>query len=307
MHTFDSIAKDLRDLGVTEGDTLFLRISYRAIGKIEGGPMVFLNALISVIGQKGTLIMAAFPYKYISQLRFFHLRKIYSIKNIPKPVTGVMPLMGMTYKNAKISSKLEFPFIVIGQHAEYLTSNHTHEKVGYWLLREAMERFNCKCLRVGGKPLFGSTHMVLSDVFPKQNAYMTKLRYGLFLRENGITRWYDEPNITFCGQAFSNFTDRITKASVLHEGMVGDSYAIITSMQKSYEEETRIYTEDIHNLLCDDPNCLICRTSYSFSDSNNGKFLFNQIRRLFSKQFKEASTAIRDIILKILFAKKTYQ
>ena len=34
--TFESIKKDLVSLGVKPGDTVFLRISYKAIGKLEG-------------------------------------------------------------------------------------------------------------------------------------------------------------------------------------------------------------------------------------------------------------------------------
>ena len=305
MHTIDDIKDDIVKLGVKKGDVLFLRVSYKAIGKIEGGPKVFLDALLSIIGLEGTILMTAFPPKHITQLRWLYRYYVASKENFPKPFTGVMPVMALTYPEAKLSEKLEFPFVVIGKHAEYLTKNHTHDKSGYWLLREVIQRFNCKCLRIGGRPLFGSTHVALEDVFKSQNAYMSKLRKGIFVKENGKTRWYDEPNITFCGKAFSRFTDRITNAAKLSEGQIGNGYAIITNMKKSYEEEMCIYSEDIHNLLCDDPDCLLCRTSYSFSDSTNGKYLGGQIKKLFSKNYKKAMLNIESVLLKIIFEKKS--
>ncbi len=305
MHTFEKIKDDLVRLGVQQGDTLFLRVSYKAIGQIEGGPKVFLNALLDVIGPDGTIVMTAFPPKHITQLRWLYRNYVASKENFPKPFTGVMPVMALTFPEARLSNKLEFPFVAIGRHADYLTENHTHDKRGYWPLRELIEKFDCKCLRIGGRPLFGSTHVALEDIFDSQNAYMSKLRKGLYIKENGKVKWYDEPNITFCGKAFSQYTDRITQASKLHEGTVGDGYAIITSMRKSYEEEVRIYSEDIHHLLCDDPDCLLCRTSYSFSDSTNGKYLSRQFKRLFSKNYKAAFSNIQNILLKILFEKRS--
>lgn len=305
MYTIDKIKEDLIKLGVVEGDTLFLRVSYKAIGKIEGGPKDFLKALLSIIGPDGTIIMTAFPPKHIIQLRWLYRNYIASKESFPKPFTGVMPVMALTFPEARLSNKLEFPFVAIGRHADYLTENHTHDKRGYWLLREAIVKFDCKCLRIGGQPLFGSTHVAIEDVFEVQNAYMSKLRKGLYVKENGKTKWYDEPNITFCGKAFSNYTERITQASKMHEGTVGDGYAIITSMRKSYEEEIKIYSEDIHRLLCDDPDCMSCRTSYSFSDSTNGKYLARQIKKTISKDYKKAFSNIQSIMLKIMFEKKS--
>lgn len=305
MHTIERIKEDLLHLGVQQGDTLLLRVSYKAIGKIEGGPKIFLDALLDVIGPDGTIIMTAFPRKHITQLRWLYKNYVVSKENFPKPFTGVMPVMALTFPEARLSKKLEFPFVIIGKHADYLTENHTHDKRGYWVLREAIEKFDCKCLRIGGEPLFGSTHVAIEDLFETQNAYISKLRKGIYIRENGKVKWYDEPNITFCGKAFSHYTDRITQASKLHEGTVGDGYAIITSMRKSYEEEMKIYSEDLHHLLCDDPDCYLCRTSYSFSDSTNWKYLKRQIGRLFSRDYKAAFTNIQNILLKIMFEKRS--
>ena len=131
MITKESLKEDFYRIGIKEGDTLFLRISYKAVGKIEGGPMVFLQALHEVIGEDGTIILTAFPQKYIRQLRFFHRKEVYSYENPPKPTTGVMPIMAMSYPGVKISRKLEFPFLVIGKHAEYLTNSRIYRHNAY--------------------------------------------------------------------------------------------------------------------------------------------------------------------------------
>ena len=78
MHTYEKIKEDLIQLGIQKGDTLFLRVSYRAIGKIDGGPKVFLDALLDAIGPEGTIILSAFPKKHITQLRWLYRKYIVS-------------------------------------------------------------------------------------------------------------------------------------------------------------------------------------------------------------------------------------
>ena len=56
MITFDSLRNDLKALGVSSGDLLFLRISYKAIGRVEGGPKTFVDALLDVVGKEGTIV-----------------------------------------------------------------------------------------------------------------------------------------------------------------------------------------------------------------------------------------------------------
>jgi len=55
--TRSRLSRDLRELGVSTGQTLMLHVSVRAIGWIEGGPDVVLQSLLDVLGPKGTLMM----------------------------------------------------------------------------------------------------------------------------------------------------------------------------------------------------------------------------------------------------------
>ena len=72
MITFDSLRNDLKALGVSSGDLLFLRISYKAIGRVEGGPKTFVDALLDVVGKEGTIVVTAFPSRYSSFTRLFY-------------------------------------------------------------------------------------------------------------------------------------------------------------------------------------------------------------------------------------------
>lgn len=56
-HTVDSLAANLRTLGVTEGDVLLLHSSLRAVGFVAGGPHAVVLALLAALGPGGTLVV----------------------------------------------------------------------------------------------------------------------------------------------------------------------------------------------------------------------------------------------------------
>ena len=87
MITFDSLRNDLKALGVSSGDLLFLRISYKAIGRVEGGPKTFVDALLDVVGKEGTIVVTAFPSRYSSFTRLFYK---YSFSNKLISKTGAI-------------------------------------------------------------------------------------------------------------------------------------------------------------------------------------------------------------------------
>ena len=60
LHTAESIASDLRRLGVGQGQLLMVHASLRSIGYVRGGAPTVVRALTDVLGSKGTLVMPAF-------------------------------------------------------------------------------------------------------------------------------------------------------------------------------------------------------------------------------------------------------
>lgn len=306
MITKERLKEDFSNIGISDGDTLFLRISYRAIGKIEGGPMVFLEALHEVVGENGTIILTAFPKKHIRQLRIFHRKEVYTYENPPKPDTGVMAVMAMSYPEAKWSRKLEFPFVVIGKYAEYLTNSHTHEKDAYWLLEEAIKRFDCKCLRVGGEGFTGSTHIAFTNVLKATGNYQKKPKYGLYIRENEVVKWYDAENTIFCRSAFLelNRKEIFPTLKLKHEGNVGNAYAVVTNMQETLYKEESLFRDNLLKSLCNNKDCLMCRVSFSFSDSKPFNYLMRQIAQLCKGRIKTSLANIKQLFYYTLYGQK---
>ncbi len=60
--TKQDIVHDLGALGVPKGGLLFVHSSVSALGKVEGGADIVVDALLDVLGPQGTLIVPTFTY-----------------------------------------------------------------------------------------------------------------------------------------------------------------------------------------------------------------------------------------------------
>lgn len=53
----------LQRLGISPDDILFVHSSLSALGYVEGGPKTIVDALISVVGDRGTILMPTYPFR----------------------------------------------------------------------------------------------------------------------------------------------------------------------------------------------------------------------------------------------------
>ena len=58
--TRERLAADLRALGITEGDVLFVHSSLKSLGFVEGGAESVLGALRDAVGASGSLLLPAY-------------------------------------------------------------------------------------------------------------------------------------------------------------------------------------------------------------------------------------------------------
>ncbi|WP_440990891.1 aminoglycoside N(3)-acetyltransferase [Haloarchaeobius baliensis] len=62
--TVERIATDLRELGVSAGDTVFVHSSLSALGWVCGGPAAVVDALMETVTADGTLVLPTFTGDY---------------------------------------------------------------------------------------------------------------------------------------------------------------------------------------------------------------------------------------------------
>lgn len=273
MSDKESIVADLIRLGVKAGDTLFLRISYKAIGKTVGGPQTVIDALLHVIGPEGTLIAAAFP-KRQSSFCFFH-RSIYEPGKCIS--TGIIPTFMSMHKDACISSHPIAPFVCIGKNANLLTKMHTPDKHNFDLIAKAIDMSFPKCLRVGGRTLVGTTHIAFSEGLVRNRQFHWRKPEGIYYYdESGKRKFQYQDMAFFCKKGFEKFCEQqiySNPEAVIGKGMIGQGEAILTDMRTTLTIERKWIVPNPQILLCDDPECLHCRSAYSFSDYSPSQFI----------------------------------
>jgi len=289
MISKSELTTQLRNLGIKKGDVLFLRISYKSIGKTKQGPKDVIDSILNVIGSDGTIVAATYPKLKPTRLKWFYKNLIYDRNNFSMDIyTGAIPSTMLKYQNVFCSENPTVMFSAIGKHAKTLTDNYSLEKKPYHILREMIEKYDAKCLRVGGQTLTGTTHLALSDAFSIHNAYQKKVHSGIYVLDTKKKKkWIDtRHNTTFCYTMFNKFyKDNFKqKNCIISEEKIGLGDGVLTSMRKTYEVEREIFVNDLSSLLCNNPRCLICSVSYSFSKSNKFKFIFKEFFNVFYKE-----------------------
>ena len=274
MLNIETIENDLKTLGIESGDTLLLRISYRAVGKIDGSVNSLIEALLHVVGSEGTIVAMAFPMPTGSVLfkPFYRLKPIkYGCINIG---TGAVPSVMAKRNDAFLSTNILFPYVAIGKNAQKICENHTEKSGPYDLIKNIAYNYNAKILRIGGNVLNGTTHIAFSEALRRRNAYQKRYGIGNYYLINQNIVWKQVNVSMFCYEQYASFSARYLAGCELGRGRVGNGDAVLNNLRDILAIEERLITPNPEILLCSNSYCWKCRLSYSYSNSNLLKFFF---------------------------------
>ena len=103
----------LQDMELSDGDTLLVHSSLSSFGHVEGGPCTVITALLSVIGEQGTLIMPAFSRYLLCG------EDSWDRENTPS-LMGAISETFRTWPGVIRSSHAAHSLASIGRHAELI-------------------------------------------------------------------------------------------------------------------------------------------------------------------------------------------
>ena len=271
----DTLVEQLRQVGVKQGDLLHLKVSMKAIGKINGGASTLLNALLEVVGSEGTLVADAFVDVY--PLPLTEDQKSNVVDDNSPSYAGVFTNEMIKHPQMIRSKHPIQKFVAIGKLAEELCFNHTYESGGYYLL-EKMSDKNAKNLTIGEKVAgVGTTHIAIE----KAGFVRKQLNKGVLYRTDSnkvklaVVNWNGG-----CAAGFPKFIPYYEKyGAIISKSKIGNAEALLTDMKITLEIEQEILKKDPHFFLCDDKACYSCRMTWDHSKKNKIKFYLAWIKK----------------------------
>lgn len=259
----DRLVTDLKNLGVRPGDLLNLKISLKSIGWIEGGASTVLDAILEVIGKKGTIVSDSFVKAY--PLGLLRRSKMYSDKNTPSYAGAIANTMIKRQDSFRSNHPIQ-RFTAIGHKAQELMNNHGPDDYAYDVLR-VMAESGGKNLKIGkdGKVIgVGTTHVAIGLLGFKQKYP----KVGIYYKEKGEDKLFKRNWSGGCEKGFSNFAPLYAQnGGILSKGYVGEAEAQLSDMKKTLDLELSILKEDPTFFFCDNPKCIECRYSWEFSNA----------------------------------------
>ncbi len=279
----ETLVKDLRNLGVKNGDLLYIKASMRSLGRIEGGANTFIDATLDVVGKEGTIVVSSFvkvkPLSYLKR----HKELVYDINTAS--YAGAVGNAIMKYPNVELSRHPVQKFAAIGKMAKKLMGDHTEESYAYDPLR-VMAEIGGKGLIVGKDVIgVGTTHVVMGLLGYKQRRPKVGVRYK---DDSGNVKIFQLDWAGMCSDGFHKFFPEYDKVpgTIISEAKVGNAVTKLTDMQKTMEIELKILGENPYFFMCRDKDCFCCRLSWDFSTGRPLSFLLRNLFKFNRKNLK---------------------
>ncbi|MEU6511713.1 AAC(3) family N-acetyltransferase [Streptomyces sp. NPDC046942] len=161
--TRDSVAAQLRLLGVETGEILLVHSSLSSLGWVNGGPVTVVQGLLDALGPSGTLVVPAqsgdlsdpavwgnppVPEKWWDRIRA--TMPPYDPLITPTRGVGVIPETVRTWPGALRSAHPQTSFAAVGPHARAITDGHASDcRLGEHSPLARLEKLGARVLLLG--------------------------------------------------------------------------------------------------------------------------------------------------------------
>lgn len=286
--TQEDLVRDLKAMGLQEGDLVNVKASLRAIGKIEGGVDTLINALLAVVGSRGTIVTDSFVDVF-SPLRAKFWTNV--VDENTKSYAGGLANAMLKRPEVRRSQHPVQKFAIIGHLASDLAEGHTADSYAYDVLRIMAEKGG-KNLKIGPDekvPGVGTTHVAIGLEKLRQKRSWVGVRYK---DKSGEVRSFYRNWSGGCMKAFFNLNPLYDQrpGAVISKGRIGDAPAKLTSMSSTLTLERELIRRDVRSFLrCGDPNCVECKFSWEFCQDSLPRFVLDSLGR---GDFKKTAKAI---------------
>lgn len=258
--TQNDVESALREVGLREGDVVMVHSDVGSFGKLGDIKnkneflKSILDAFLSVIGSKGTLIVPTYTYSFCKN-------QIFDIKN-SKSTVGIFTEFVRTHEDAIRSEDPIFSHSGIGKNAKKLLKNVSNVCFGKDSFFDRLYKFNGKMVNFG--KFFDITFLhYIENAFGVGHRFNKKFS-GTIVREDGSrcnkeVVYYVrhlpkdgkdvEYDMTLLG-------DELERRGLLRRVSLGNSYILSSKARDCCELGLSMLKKDEHAFLTKDPNVL---------------------------------------------------
>ena len=251
------LAHDFSKIGVQNGDTVLIRASLGAIGRMEKKANTFIDALYETVGSEGTIVSLAFTSG--SWIRKPKVEDAF--RPDKKSYAGALPNALLKYPNKFRSEHPMCSYVAIGKNAPFVTSGHDCKSTAYEPVRKVIE-LNGKCMLVGcvnSSPGFTTTHLAEADLgYLDSLPLMPWLNKTYYADENGKLKIFSRKDPGLCSQSFYKFYSLYVKEGILKTGHIGNAYSILSNAKKAYDIDFNQLKQNKLFNICENKHCFMC-------------------------------------------------
>jgi aminoglycoside N3'-acetyltransferase len=251
------LIKDLRGIGVKNGDHIGLGISFKSVGQVKGGVEAFIDALIEAVGPEGTIMMNTYTKVfYTTEVRLGWTNYVFDPKST-KAWTGIIPETFRQHKNSIRSRHPVNSVAAVGKFAKYLTDGHD-ENASAYLPYSRLSNINGKYLAIGiGDRLVGMRHQAQSAAgllraVPLRRAVKYRINDGeiktFVLRDRGG-----------CVERLPELVSHLRQNGFVTDGKIAMADVVLVPTKEALEVMTDLLKNNPEINLCDKALCLWCR------------------------------------------------
>ena len=246
MDTYDQqdLTADLQRLGLTAGDTVFVHSALSTLGHVEGGADTVITALLSVIGDSGTLAAPAFTFEEDPDL--------FDIANQPSGMGRISERI-RTHSQARRSPHRTHSISAIGPHSAELA----HHGPSAWAADGPFWQFvalDARILMLGVSYSYCTFFHLIEQLV--QVSYREWIEYEGVLREsNGserplTTRTFRQTERSK-GNDFNKFGTILEKKGLVQIRSVGNAIARLFKASDALHLGIAEYRKDPNLFVCD--------------------------------------------------------
>lgn len=265
--TKESLKNDILNLGIKEGDILFITGGMKSIGSrddIEGNLYdYFIPLLLDILGESGTLVTYAYTKQYI--LRKIKDDDIFTDSTASDSGGAIANIM-LNYKGAVRSTHPTSSCVAIGKYAHKILDEHTPNSTSYSVLKKLVE-FDAKLIVFGcldtnpGMPLLHYVEESLG-LIKKNTSFMKWIGFSrgvyYFDKEGNKQLFKKGKDYGGCYYRTYRLFKEYDNRNLWVKGNIGKSIAIQVKAVDSFNLEYELISTDNGIVSCDNNLCLRC-------------------------------------------------